>query len=379
MLRPFCRVEFATLAESPDLISARIIRAAYSHEIVILRFKSRNLSSRNFRSDIPVTLTWGFYPRYREEFVGYVHHVDDEIRQEQGSPTMPSIDVVAVGATRPLRNERPRNWGTTRLSNVVETAALEARLGYDVDPSTQVYETLMQSSQSLWSFLVEHAQQEGMLLGAQGTRVFLWDMDERMPVLKKHAPVFSYRSNDVRSFEPVLGEMNPSENEAATREAYALSLSGGERGRFSGTMSGFSTGIDAYGQSLSGFLNPEPKFGSVRAGEVLSSPSDVREELSVTQKRTERIYQAKIDLMAWPPLRPGDPMVIDGYGSRQSGYWITDRIEFKLNTEKITTNAEVSRRESRDTGERPGAPGTKSPYRRRVRFRLVGGRWVDRG
>lgn len=379
MPRPFCRANFATLRDTPELVSARVIRSWFSHEIMILRFRDRNLSAKNYRSGTPIEVQWGVFPRYREEFVGYVHHVKDEARVEPGALHIPVVEVVAVGATRVLRDERPKNWGDIRLDMAAAQMARTARLQIDADPTERIHEPLMQPAESQWAFLASSSSKEGYMLSAQGTRVLLWNLERRLPKMIPYAPLFRRDRGEVHDFQPLSGESNPSDNEAADRAAFSMSLHGGGQGRFSGRASGGATSSLRATQSLSAQLDPDSQFYATTTGEVLGSSFDVRQELSTVRRRTERVYHAKATLAPFPPLRPGDPVVLTGYGERQSGVWVTDDVVFRLDGEKIAMQVELSRAEARDNGQRPRVPYGKSPYRRRAESRLVDNRWVARG
>lgn len=364
MPQPFCSVTFPTLKSAPTLTSARVIRAAFAHEMVVLRFRDRDLSSANYKSDVPLQLSWGYFPHHREEFYGYVHHVRPSVERTGGAP---EIELVAVGATRVLRNELPRNWGSTRADLVVAQLATAARLGADVDASPVVRKNLMQPAESGWEFLRDLAEEDGYFLSSSGTLVHFWDLDARISKLKPHAPIFTPKR--VEKFQPISGETNPSGREAASGEAYALDLSG----KGAAYSDNFSSGTKA----LSDALKPSRRFSRVAAGVVLEDAQAAKTHLAATERRNKRVYQAEAKGGAHPPLRAGDPVVFDGYGARHSGFWVTDSVEFSLESTKITAKMKVSRAEAADDGARPTSPGTKSPARKKSAPRLVAGVWVN--
>ena len=85
MRPPFASVEFATLGSTPDPVQIRVIRRSFSHEIVILRFKDRDLSAKIYQSDEPVRLTWGIWPKFREEFASLLRRRRSRIQVDQAT------------------------------------------------------------------------------------------------------------------------------------------------------------------------------------------------------------------------------------------------------------------------------------------------------
>ena len=371
MPRPFCSVDFATLGERPTPVRAKIIRAGGFHEIAIIRFTDRNLSSKNYRTDLPIRVRWGLQASHREEFVGYVHHIESDVEREKDRPEMPVIEVTAIGPTRALRSEEPRNWGATRSDFVVRELTRSRRLGYDVDISPIAREALMQPAESSWAFLRKLAEEEGFFLSAQGTRVLFWDMDKRLPKMRPHAPVFTRSAGTVQRFQPVVGELDAQEEGgAAERTAFSLSEDG--------KVSAYSDRFTPIGRSLSSSWEPPARFRQTRSGVVLDSANEARDHLASVGRKSGRIYRATANLAPHPALRPGDPVVLLGYGERHSGYWIADRVEFDLTGEGLTSKVSLSRSLVKDDGRRPRVPGTRMPGRPRIRPLLVNNVWVDR-
>lgn len=368
MSPPFARVEFATLGATPDPVTVQVIRSEFKHEMLVLRFKDRNLSSRIYRTDMPIRVEWGVYPRYREEFVGYVHHVRPDVDRRED--LFPTIEVICVGPTRALRNEDPRNWGTVTVDRVVRQVCDEARLRYDVDPGRRVFSPLMQPSESGWEFLCEIARDEGYHLSSTKTRVHLWDDERRRTELQQVALRFSYLTREVERFSPVTGEMSDRDTEVRQNIATSLSLDG--------KLSGSSDRIGRVGQARSSALSPTERYGRVRDQAVLSSPADARSRLAADKRSEARVYRATADLSPFPPLRSGDWVVFEDYGDRQSGYWHVDKVTFSLQRGKISSTVDVSRANARDDGRRPVRPGARTAYRPTVSPRLVSGVWVDR-
>lgn len=377
MRPPFCSVDFDTIGASPDPVSARIIRRGFAHEICIFRFKDRRVSSRVYRTDMPVRATWGVYPRFREEFVGYVHHVEVDVETVTEQDRTPTLSAVCVGATRVFRNEVPRSWGRTRSDLVAGQLAAEGRLSVDADPSDVVHDALLQPAISGWSFLAQLARAEGMFLSATKTRINFWDLGRRLWDLVDYAPVFDHNSGDVARFQPVSGELNPSDREARERVLIGLDTRDTE-GRFSGRMTGFSTMSDPQLQSLSAAVRPTARYTQFMTS-VAGDTWSARTSVEAAERAGDRVYQAKAQLAPFPPLRPGDPLVLTNYGARQSGVWVVDDVEFNLTTEKITSQVSLSRALAEDDGFRPRFPAAKAPSRRPVRSALVNGVWVDRG
>ena len=375
MRPPFASVEFATLGSTPDPVQIRVIRRSFSHEIVILRFKDRDLSAKIYQSDEPVRLTWGIWPKFREEFVGYVHHVIPDVDRHESF--YPTIEATCVGATRILRDEAPRNWGTNTSSRVVRQAAQDVGLAADVDTTKEVYDDLMQPSESTWAFLISLAEREGYHLSANKTKIHFWNYAQKIARIADQAQVFDHRQNEVGRFRAVSGETTPTGDEARRYREFALSLSG-KQGNFSGDPSGFSDQFAAPGTSRSTAVLPDPKYNRVISDEPADTAEDARLSIQANARRSARVYRATAELAPVPSLRPADAVVFENYGERQSGVWVLDEVEFLLTKGSITSTAEVSRAITRDDGFRPSAPGAQSPFRRPVVPSLVGGVWVDR-
>lgn len=365
MSRPFCNAEFATLGSKPVPKYLRVIRAGFSHEIVVLRFRDRDLSAANYKTGMPISVEWGVFPRYREKFVGYVHHVEPVIESRMGTP--PEIELVAVGPTWAIRNERPNYWGHTRSNLVVSQTAQRHRLGSDTDTSPVVRPGLMQPAKSGWGFLIDLAKEDGYFISATGTTINFWDHEKRLQKLRPYAPIF--HRGQVSRFMPVTGETNPTGDEAAEMTAYAL----GSRG-----LTGFSEATRSGTKSLDAAWRPLPQYSRMEEGAVLANAREAKQHIEAVKRRTARVYKAKAETAAFPPLQAGDPVIFEGYGNRQSGEWVADRVEFTLTTEKITSHLELSRSLVADDGRRPRFPGAKSPARRKSGAALIRGVWVDR-
>lgn len=362
---PFCRAEFATLASNPVPVSARVIRAGFSHELLTLRFRDRDLSSSNYRSGIPVLVEWGIFPRYRERFVGYVHHVTSTAERREAGP--PEIEVVAVGATSVMRNEQARNWGATRTDLVVSEIARQHRLGANVDTTPVVHAGLMQTADvSAWKFLIELAKSEGYFLSATMTQINLWNLEQRAARIFDYAPILGRAQ--IEKFKPTIGETNPSGDESAVASAYAIDGAG---------VSGFSTTTSPV-KTLDSALRPAPRFIRTITGTALAGAADAKQAVEQDARKHRRIYKAKADVVAFPRLRAADPLIIEGHGERQSGVWVVDEVEFSLDASKITSKVKLSRSVAADTGHRPSHPGGTAPSRRRPSPTLVRGQWVDR-
>lgn len=375
MRPPFASVEFALLGTTPDPVQIRVIRRSFSHEMVILRFKERDLSSKIYQSDMPVRVTWGLWPKFREEFVGYVHHVVPDVERKRDF--YPTIEATCVGATRVLRDEYPRNWGTTISSRVATQAAEQVGLGADVDLTEEIYESLMQPSQSTWAFLISLADREGYHLSATKTRIHFWNYARRIAQMMNHAMVFDHEQNEVGRFRAVSGETTPTDDEARWQEEYALSLAG-SGGNFSGRTSAYADRFASPGSSRRASLFPEPKYARVLSDDPAGSAEDARLSIQASARRSERVYRATAEIAPYPPVRPGDAIVFENYGERQSGVWVVDAADFLLDKGDMTTTVEISRAIARDDGFRPAFPGSRPPQRRPVSSALVKGVWVDR-
>jgi phage protein D len=366
MRRLFAEVRLPTLRMGIAPYYLRVVRESFTHERVVFRFLPEDISASKIQTDTPVLISWGWLPKNREVFVGYVSYVAANVDSVR-IPANESVEVVCVGVTRILRDEVSRSWGNTRADLVLQRMTRHFPIESDSDVSPVPHLGLMQHDQSYWKFLVELAHADGMHLSCTGPRIHLWNLDARLRELSDVAPVFDRRQRQIKDFESLVGELLP-ERESLRSEAFGL-----EKQDLVARASNPETAQSIYDE-----LRQQRRFTTVEQG-VFDSGADLAQHLDAKRRDKGRIYQARVELTPHPPLRPADVIVLVGNGERYNGPWVVDKADFTIEKRELSMEVEVSRANSKDSGRRPLVPYGASPYRRAPSARLAGARWVPGG
>lgn len=369
MPRPFVEVYFSSSRTWPRPVEVEITREDYSHEMAVLTVRERDLSAARYRSGSPVFIRWGSVPKLVEHFYGYVHHTLPSVHDSR-DPTVPYVEVVCIGASRPFSEPKSRSWIHTRLDFLVEEIAQEHRFNYRADKSLKRLSNVTQGGESSWKFLCDLARENGMTLYPNGTELVLRDRDKVLDEKLNYAPVIG--RGGVSRLKGVTGETNPSSAEAFEREGYGLQ---GDR-------------LIAYrdtprGNNTRENFEPDPRMKKIFTEMSGEDRGDLEHTIESERKRDKYLYQITASIPWMPRLQVADPVVFDGLGERYDGPWSINRARFSFNLQEGEAFCDISasRFESQDSRFRPRhsrfRPRSHYDVWRYRRAKLVGDQWVS--
>lgn len=209
MAAPFADVTFPR--NSTDSLRgidrARMNQQEFAHETLHLHVTVREGVAVDLRTNDPVMATLTSTTQLQvKPFVGYVHHVEDGVRQAKSAR---EATIVCVGATWPMRQARQRVFSDMTRSEIVIQILGEYRLTAEVETHTERLSHVTQSGESDWSFICRLAKQIGWVVYPQATVVHFCSRKHLDQEKVQMAPIFDYGKGDVDAFDPRVGDATP--------------------------------------------------------------------------------------------------------------------------------------------------------------------------
>lgn len=357
---PFVDGEFSETREPIRAARMELRRAAYAHEVLIMRTNSEY--SGAYPTGAPVRVSWGSFPSSTDTFFGYVHH-DEPVADEHERASRPLTDIVCVGATGgSLGDHGARTWLNTRADFLVEDVAREAGLIPATHPGRSVLSDVSQAAESSWKFLSRIAREDGKVLFGRGLTVALLDRAVAVSELGDLAPVI--KRGEALRVRGRVGDLDVDSRESVVRDAFSL----GEAGLVAATDRGRA--------QRSHVVLPPPRERRIIAGSSKSAGGLVR-AIEADHRHEDFLYTLTVELRGTRAgLVPTSVVQLRDFGRRYDGYWSVNEVTYRLTPSERATTEVVLRRApvpARNSSSRRGevrANGT------RRRARLVAGRWV---
>lgn len=336
----FADVQFAGVRDTPRLTSLRVTQAMGQHEVGVVEMEEAGLSSRSLYSGTQVRLRWGRGVASVSSLPGYVNHYEPEVARTARTVTN---RVVVVGPTYLLKSAGQRAYLDTTLDRVVREVANRVRFATVADPGPTIRD-IYQAGRSYWQWLVEEAEEDGMLLWPRATSLHLRDPKR----LEQEAFPTAAWIDTVHAFRPVLGETLGGDEHA---RRISMSLDG--------------TDIVVRDSSWS---------GNDHRDRFVRTPLLVTYEdrgIRQSEDANRYTYQAEVEVDGDPRLRPGTAVCLDGLGARGDGCWMVERAEHDVRPrdQYYRVTLTVGRAQAVDDGRRPRFsqgrrvidPGTRGP------------------
>lgn len=365
MSRLYAEVRFPTLQTGLVPVAVDIYREAFSHEKASFRFAASEMTTARLVDDLPVLISWGKKPAYREVFVGYVLGFETSRAASEGGREQ--VEVICIGPTRALRDEFSYPWGTTRLDIVADKLSQQYSLEIDTDTSFPPHVGLMQHGQSSWEFLNEIAETDGAHISVSGTRLHVWDLRVKYGASLSVAPTYDRSRQEIFEFDATAGVLLPG-HENARDVGFAL-----QNDEMVAYASDFT-----YGESRRDYLQPSTGFARLSQG-VAETKQELTNRIEAAKLTKGRTNHAHAELSPHPPLRPADVVVLLNNSDRHSGPWFVDKVHFHMDQRKLEMDVDLSRRASSDPLVRASVPFGAASHRAPVSARISGNRWVPGG
>jgi phage protein D len=126
----------------------------------------------------PVELFISTGPYYVASFHGYVTEVRPHSYSAAGlmnSSPFQEAEVVCVGVSYGMRGQKSKVWSGYSLTNIAKELADKHQFSLDVPPLPVIHETLAQTDESDWQFLVRYSNMLGYSVNAHGTHIHIYD------------------------------------------------------------------------------------------------------------------------------------------------------------------------------------------------------------
>ena len=143
----------------------------------------------------------------KKEHYGYVHHV-----VPIKSPGKNHIEVVAVGASFPMKQQSQAIYKNTTADEVVRQIGAKHGFAISAIPHPRIFDQIAHAGHTDWQLLVRLAKQVGYTIRAENTELYFEPILEDYKNYRDQAPVFTMRhasspqGSDLYKFEPMIGD-----------------------------------------------------------------------------------------------------------------------------------------------------------------------------
>jgi hypothetical protein len=356
---PFAEVFAPTISLRFEAQRYEVTTGAYRHEMAVIRTYDDTRS--RFPTGLPISMRWGDYPRIQKNFVGYVHHTEPLFDRDDDRYLRQVVDVVCIGTTAPLSEEESRTWMHTRIDLVAQDMANLAGTELTADTDGVVLSNIVQGAESSWKFLTRRAKEAGLVLYAQGPRIFLRDREKVMRELHEYATVI--RRGEESRLTGAVGEIAPDRG-AYEREGYGLDRSGNLVA---------ATDRSRYGNLVE---QTSPMQRRIVSGSARGDAGQVKRAIEAQRREETFLHEVKLTLpRILPTASVCAPVVLSGYGERYDGLWSTNAVTSSSGAQNDpSTVLELIKAPPAEYAT--PKPGQRPLGTERDSVRLVGSRWV---
>jgi len=331
----YVTVDFPETTIQPTVIySAEVYQNMYAHEVASLKFKDWGVQYDVVRTGSPVHLKITGTLESRD-FYGYVHHVN--IKKTPGTNF---TEVVVIGASYPMKQQRQKVYSNTTADQVVKAIADTHNFVAFTVPHPRVYPQVSQAGHSDWEIMVRLAKQSGYLLRANNTEIYFQPLMYDYTNLRESAPKFVMRqANDplgstLYSFTPTIGDSIQYDDSAKG----AVAISGVD------ITNAAPISITQQIRNTKTRIKQQAEFfDKFDTGVVAPDVQTASYEAQAAESKNYFPYRGRAEVLGRPDLKPGMPVYLDGLGDTYSGYWVILEAhhhiaEEELNRQKYTTS-----------------------------------------
>lgn len=226
--------------KAPDmeliLAGAELHQYPEEHDRLVLHFKGHpNIKKSALVSGDPVEFTFRS-GKITSKWVGHVDHIEQPNTFQGGN-----TDVWCVGASWDLKNSSQKVHRNVTADQVVTYIARQNGKQAITQRHPRVRDTISQSGQSYWKFLVSLAKTTGFVLRAENATILFMSKDKIYQTKKGSAPYFNYITSDVDgvtprelrmtgtilSFNPAISDQSPEKSVRVDRVITGLNANTG--------------------------------------------------------------------------------------------------------------------------------------------------------
>ena len=323
----YVTVDFPTVDVSvtPDkLMSFSMHQNRYAHEICTITYRDSDVDPTAIQSGYPVhvTLYNGTTPSPVRNFYGYVHHIKP-IR----TPSKNYIEMTFISASWVMKNETQTIYKDMSADGIVQTIAKKYNFACYTVPHPRIYPQVLQTGISDWGLMVRLAKQCGYSLRTESTELYFEPVLDEYTKYRSQAPTYTMRdfyepgSYDMYSFEPLIGENLPLDEEAKSAPA----ISGLDKNTI--TPIAHTRPTRNKKTSVNYQFEFFDRFDTHVVADTLST---AQYEAQAAEDRASFPYRAKMEVMGDHTLHPNMPVYTKGVGPQYDTFWVVLDTEHKI-------------------------------------------------
>jgi hypothetical protein len=359
--------EFDNKAVYYTPLSFEVTQRSYSHEMAVVKFALAPGQRLPWSAWTPAHIRWSNPSgTYSTDFWGYVWNCEYE--DEATSPRRVAI-VVCVGATMPMKSQRPRSLGKGTASYAIRETVRGYSLQLRADPTRVVIPAVTQGQESDWAFITRLAEQNGLVCYAKGPTVFA--LSPTRVIRDPQYYTRTYQMGTSRGIQYDVLKFSPTEDELGTVTP--------------GQVHHASLGVDtATGKLIHASVDGSSGLTSWVQPQAVQTFSDAQRAISAASVLSVNWTTATATIVGDPALQAATTLALsgDGIGADYAGLWLvleaTHYAVFNVASARWNYTSEV-------TLGRDGPFNTsyivnqETSHPRAPQAMLLAGRWVHAG
>ena len=285
----------------------------------------------------PVQLTISTGPRLSQRFNGYVEDVRPVSLTAGGlmnkSPFQ-AARIVCMGASYNLRGSTSRTWVGYKLSTIAKELAQKHRLSLDVPSDDYVNETLAQTNESDWQFLVRYAKQLGYRVNVHGTHMHVYDPQSALSRQTFYHELTSLITSG-RGIDPQPGQVMEFSGTFSRRN-----IDGEYKESEIAVLSKDNVVYNLKSTTLT-TGNGTNRFPN-RVGDFVDNLAEANRRLRA-EDRADYDYYADVTTIGIAGCVPGSVLKLNRYDASFDGYWYVQSVKHVAHTNAFTTELRLAK------------------------------------
>lgn len=286
----------------------------------------------------PVQLTMSTGANFSQEFYGYVEDVRPTSFTGHGlmndSPFQ-EARLVCMGTSYNMRGSRSKVWGGYRLSDIAKEIGSKYRFSVDAPADTAIHDSLLQTNESDWQFLVRYAKFLGYSITVHGTHLHIFDP------FKALSRQVSYH---------VLDSIINSKNNLKERPGQIIDFSGSfSKRNIDGEYKESTIPVvnndfsmyDVSSTTLDTAHNGIARFPN-RVSEYVDNFEEAARRIGATSKE-KYDYYADVTVLGVAGCKPGGVVSIDKYGGDFDGYWYVQAVNHVAHSDAFYSELKLAK------------------------------------
>ena len=313
-----------------------------AHDMAVIEFVGLPTSAITDYVGVPVYITISASPVQQTAFYGYVSYVEPMMYTRRGlvnkSPAQ-RAKVVCFGASQAMMDQKSKVWENTTVPKMVDEIASRYGFSYSVPSDRFVWDRLLQSHESDWSFLVRSCNSIGYYVTCNGTHIHVYDpyktISRRLPYVELQTVSstlgnMNYAPGRILEFHGTFGDKTPDGVSDATKmigtDPTGVTITSEEV---------------VNGQQSTGFGEMvKPRFTNTLTTEVDSI--QMLNKFVGAINRSRYPYNATVSITGLPDPVPGSVAKIDRYDSYFDGYWLVKSVKHRISRSNYVTDLTIA-------------------------------------